>query len=88
MLPTILSFSTETTATVREENIDDSDEYLNIRDTTTHVKINSKLKLNDKANKTPRYVATPLPPLNFSQIGKICPRKTIKADNCISCGKN
>ena len=31
-----------TTKTVREENIDDSEEYLNINETTTHVNINSK----------------------------------------------
>ena len=32
-----------TTKTVKEENIDDSEEYLNIKETTTQVNINSKL---------------------------------------------
>ena len=32
-----------TTKTVKEENIEDKDEYLNIKETTTHVKINNKL---------------------------------------------
>ena len=30
------------------------------------------------ANKIPRYVATPLPPLNFSQIGNTWPMKAHK----------
>ena len=34
---------TVTIKTVREENIDDTDEYLNIRDTTNQVNINNKL---------------------------------------------
>ena len=58
-----------TTKTVKEENIDDNEEYLKIRDTTNHVKINKKLNWIDKANNIPRYVATPFPPLNFNQIG-------------------
>ena len=70
-----------TTNTVIEEKIDETEEYLNIRETTLQVKINNNPKAGDKANKTPKYVATPLPPLNFNQIGKICPKKTIKHDN-------
>ena len=31
--------------------------------------------------KSPKKVATPFPPLNFSHIGKRCPRKTSNADN-------
>ena len=58
-----------TTKTVNEPNIEDSDEYLNIRETTNQVKINKKLNCSDKANKIPRYVATPFPPLNFSHTG-------------------
>ena len=65
-----------TTKTVNDPNIEDSEEYLNIRDTTNQVKINKKLNCNDKANNIPRYVATPFPPLNFNQIGKTCPKKT------------
>ena len=35
----------------------------------------------DSANKIPRYVATPLPPLNLSQIGKRCPKKATRHDS-------
>ena len=48
------SLITVTTKTVKEENIDDTDEYLNIRDTTSQVKINNKLNWIDSANKMPR----------------------------------
>ena len=58
-----------TTKTVNDPNIEDKEEYLKIRDTTNHVKINKKLNWIDKANNIPRYVATPFPPLNFNQIG-------------------
>ena len=68
--------------TVWDAYIEDNDEYLNIRDTVIQVKINSRLKESDKANKTPKYVATPFPPLNLSHIGKICPKKTINAEIC------
>ena len=37
-----VSLITVTINTVKEENIDDKDEYLNIKETTTHVNINSK----------------------------------------------
>jgi len=43
-----------TTNTVKAENIEDKDEYLNIRDTTNHVKINKKLNWGDTANNIPR----------------------------------
>ena len=42
------------TRTVKDEKIDDIDEYLNIRETTTHVNINSKNSWIDKAPITPR----------------------------------
>jgi len=74
--------------TVKEENIEDIEEYLNIKNTTDQVKINRKLNPYDNANKIPKYVATPFPPLNFNQIGKICPRKTNNAESCKSSGKN
>ena len=32
-----------TTKTVNDENIEDKDEYLNIKETANHVKINNKL---------------------------------------------
>ena len=47
-----------------------------------HVKINNTANSIDKANNTPKYVATPFPPLNFNQIGKTCPKKTINAEIC------
>ena len=75
------------TKTVNDPNIEDNDEYLNIRETTVQVKINKKLNCIDKANNIPRYVATPFPPLNFIQKGKICPKKASKAESCIYSGK-
>ena len=83
-----LSLINDTIKTVRDENIDDNDEYLNINETINQVKINSKLNLKDKANKIPKYVATPLPPLNLSQIGKMWPRKHNKEEICEYSGKN
>ena len=64
-----------TTNTVRLENIEDNDEYLKINETTIQVKIKSKLNSIDNENNIPRYVATPFPPLNLSQIGNKCPKK-------------
>ena len=49
-----LSLIKVTTKTVKDENIDDKEEYLNIRETTTQVKINNKLYCNDRANRIPR----------------------------------
>ena len=69
-----------TTKTVNDPNNEDSEEYLNIRETTNQVKINKKLNCRDKANNIPRYVATPFPPLNFSQIGKRCPKNANRDD--------
>ena len=51
---TAFSLKKVITKTVKEENIDDKEEYLNIRETTTHVKINKTLNPYDKANKIPR----------------------------------
>ena len=42
------------TKTVIVENIDDTEEYLKINKTTTHVNINNKAKLKDRANKIPK----------------------------------
>jgi hypothetical protein len=66
---------------VRDENIEDRDEYLNINETVNHVNINKIPNGIDKASKIPRYVATPLPPLNFTQTGKTCPKKASRHDN-------
>ena len=83
-----LSLNKVTTNTVKEENIDDKEEYLNINETTIQVKINKTLNPYDKANKIPRYVATPFPPSNFNQIGKICPKNANNAEICNWSGKN
>ena len=82
-----VSLINETIKTVKLENIDDTDEYLKISETTTQVKIKSKLNWIDKANSTPRYVATPFPPLKFSHTGNKCPKKTIRHDNGNNSGK-
>jgi len=74
-------FTNDTTKTVNEENIDESDEYLNINKITTHVKINKKHSCVDNTINTPKYVATPFPPLNLNQMGNICPKKTTNDDN-------
>ena len=76
----IVSLINEIMNTVKDENIEAKDEYLNIKNTTIQVAINKKLNWWDKANKIPRYVATPLPPLNFNHIGKIWPKKTTIQD--------
>ena len=76
-----------TTKTVKEANIEDTDEYLNIRVITNQVNANKKNSCNDKAARISTKVATPLPPLNFNQIGKRCPKKANKQLNCISSGK-
>ena len=76
-----------TVNTVKDENIEDRDEYLNIRETTSHVNINRRPNWIDRASKIPRYVDTPLPPLNFNQTGKMCPKKANRHDNWISSWK-
>ena len=81
-----VSFIKVTTKTVNDPNIEDNEEYLNIRETTIQVKINKKLNWIDKANNIPRYVATPFPPLNFNQIGKRCPKNANRADKWMSSG--
>ena len=51
---TAFSLNKVITSTVKEEKIDDKEEYLNINETATHVKINRKPSSYDKANNTPR----------------------------------
>ncbi len=72
---------------INADKIEDSDEYLVIKAIIIHdrQKINPSLK--DKAKTIPKYVATPLPPLNFNQIGNICPRRAIRPDKKIKSGK-
>ena len=55
--------------------IDDKDEYLKINKKINQTDPNIIANLKDKHKIMPKYVATPLPPLNFNQIGKICPTK-------------
>ena len=75
-----ISLINDTTKTVNDENMDETEEYLNIKETTIHVKINNKLNCKDSANNMPKYVATPFPPLNFNHIGNKCPKKAQRAD--------
>ena len=60
--------------------IEDNDAYLNKKDITSQLIPKIRKNLYESAIKTPRYVATPLPPLNFNQTGKIWPIKQIKAE--------
>ena len=49
-----VSLIKEIIKTVRDENKEETEEYLNIKVTTTHVKIKSNANCNDKANSTPK----------------------------------
>ena len=60
--------------------IEDNDAYLNKKDITSQLIPKIRKNLYESAIKIPRYVATPLPPLNFNQMGKIWPMKQIKAE--------
>ncbi len=51
---TTFSLNRVITRTVKEENIDDKEEYLKIKETVTQVKINKTLNPSDKANRIPR----------------------------------
>ena len=59
---------------------EDRDEYFEIKKIIIQVIANIKMKIIFKLKSIPTYVATPLPPLNFNQIGKTCPKKTLKAE--------
>ena len=83
----VISLIDDTTKTVNDENMDETEEYLNIKETTTHVKINNKLNCKDNANNIPKYVATPFPPLNFNHTGNKCPKKTNNEATIINSGK-
>ena len=50
----VVSFIKATTKTVIAANIDETEEYLNINETTIQVKINNKLNSYDKAIKIPK----------------------------------
>ena len=51
-----------------------SDEYLNKKAITSHVKMHISPTIQSIASNVAMPVATPLPPLNFSHGGKQCPR--------------
>ena len=68
---------------INDEMIDDKEEYLVIKAISTQDKQKINPSLSDKISSIPRYVATPLPPLNFNQTGNICPRNTARLDKKI-----
>ena len=53
------------------DNNEDKDEYLEKKYTNNQLTIKINPKVIFIQNKIPKYVATPFPPLNFNQIGKI-----------------
>lgn len=55
---------------MKDEIIEPNETYLEIKVITDHDITNIAGKIKSNANNTPKYVATPLPPLNFSQIEK------------------
>ena len=57
--------------------MDESDEYFEIINVITQLMINTKPKTMFIENNIPTYVATPLPPLNLSHIGKTCPKNAL-----------
>tara|TARA_B100001769_G_C22000423_1_gene537612 strand:- start:76 stop:255 length:180 start_codon:yes stop_codon:yes gene_type:complete len=57
--------------TIKVETIEARDENLNKNKITNQLIANIIPNLKDKAIIIPKYVATPLPPLNLSQIGKM-----------------
>ncbi len=59
------------------------EEYLKIKNTTIQANINIKAIGILSAINTPKVVATPFPPLNFSQIGNMCPKTAKIADTYI-----
>ena len=68
---------------IKDERIEDKEEYLVIRTSKIQEMQKKKPSFNEIAKIIPRYVAIPLPPLNFIQTGNICPRKAIRADKKI-----
>ena len=66
---------------------DDNEEYLNIKKTIYQTSVNPIPKYMLMQNSIPTYVATPFPPLNFNQTGKICPMKQINADSEVRSSK-
>ena len=65
---------------VIKEEIDD---VLKIKVIKTHNKTKEIPIFKDTAKQMPKYVAIPLPPLNFNQTGKLWPRKEKRPANAI-----
>ena len=59
-----------------EPIIDESEEYLNSKNTIPQLATKISPNKIFIENKIPTYVATPLPPLNLSHTGNTCPKKT------------
>ena len=64
-----------------DEISDDKEEYFYKYKTINQLAIKINPKEIEKAKRIPRYTAIPFPPLNFNQIGKICPRKHKRAES-------
>lgn len=61
---------------IKEAIIAPSEEILLITTTPIHTTINNKPNCQENANKTPRAVATPLPPRKRKNAGYKCPKNT------------
>ena len=79
MLKSKLFKYTEYRSKEKVEIIDDKEEYLKIYKIINQIIPNIKARLKEKPKIIPKKMATPLPPLNFSQIGYMWPIKQIKA---------
>ena len=66
---------------LKELTRDASEDIRLIKATNSHTKQQITPSIKDKANATPKKVATPLPPLNLSQIGKQWLTKAQKAES-------
>ena len=67
--------------------IDDRDEYLDIKKTIPQLATKTTPNKIFMENSIPTYVATPLPPLNLSQMGNTCPKKVHSEATYINSGK-
>ena len=67
--------------------IDDREEYLNIKKINAQLITKTTPNMIFMENSIPTYVATPFPPLNLSQMGNTCPKKTHNEIKYIKSGK-
>ena len=65
--------------TIKLATSDDSEEYFEITNVTVQQIVNIKPNIRFIENSIPTYVATPLPPLNLSQMGNTCPKNALSA---------